>query len=61
MFFLLKELDGAKLLERGAELMNQSKSLNRVWTKAGSGRGGGHQQQQQHSNKKRKFLKPNDD
>ena len=42
------DVDGQKLLERGAELMNQTKTMNRVWTKDGQ------------SNKKRKFIKPNE-
>ncbi len=40
------DVEGEKLLERGAALMNQSKNMNRVWTKEGQ------------SNKKRKFIKP---
>ena len=51
LFALFQDLEGQKLLERGAQLMTQHKSVNRTWSKD--------QQQQQH--KRRKFQKPKED
>jgi hypothetical protein len=43
-----QDYDGEKLLQQGARLMEQSRSMNRVWTKDGG----------PNSHKKRKFQKP---